>query len=212
MAQNRGQEGDPINSVESGCEAVPSSVASDRDALYGPKLSFESQIRATLFDSWINVLLVAAPVGIALHAVKANPIAIFVTNFIAIIPLAAMLSYATEEIAMRCGATIGGLLNASFGNAVELIVAIFALVKREIVIVQTSLIGSMLSNLLLVLGMCFYFGGANRIEQHFNIAVANTAIAIFPVVMAGLILPTALHWMSNADQAKTSVRSRGMSS
>ena len=75
-----------------------------------------SQLRATLLNSYINVLLVMAPVGIALNYVKGiSPVAVFVVNFIAIIPLAAMLSYATEEIALRTGETIGGLLNATFG-------------------------------------------------------------------------------------------------
>jgi hypothetical protein len=74
-----------------------------------------SQLKATIFNSWINVLLLAAPVGIALHFVNISPVAVFVVNFIAIIPLAALLSYATEEIAIRVGETLGGLLNATFG-------------------------------------------------------------------------------------------------
>src|SRR5262249_12119160 len=77
--------------------------------------SIIGQLRHALFNSWINVLLVAAPVGIALHFAKVNPTAVFVVNFIAIIPLAGLLSYATEEIAIRVGETLGGLLNASFG-------------------------------------------------------------------------------------------------
>lgn len=80
------------------------------------KFTAWGQIRATVFNSYINVLLIAAPVGIALSQVKSvNPVVVFVVNFIAIIPLAAMLSYATEEIALRTGETIGGLLNATFG-------------------------------------------------------------------------------------------------
>lgn len=79
------------------------------------KYTVASQLRATLFNSWINVLLVFVPVGIAVHFTNITPIGIFVINFIAIIPLAAMLSYATEEIALRTGETIGGLLNATFG-------------------------------------------------------------------------------------------------
>ena len=79
------------------------------------KFTLFSQVRYTIFNSWINVLIIAAPVGIALHFTTVNPIAVFVVNFIAIIPLAAMLSYATEEISLRTGETIGGLLNASFG-------------------------------------------------------------------------------------------------
>ena len=79
------------------------------------KFTAASQLRATLFNSWINVLLVFVPVGIAVNFTNIAPVGIFVINFIAIIPLAAMLSYATEEIALRTGETIGGLLNATFG-------------------------------------------------------------------------------------------------
>jgi len=83
-----------------------------------PKEPFtvRNQLQRTFLNSWINMLLVAAPVGIAINFVHGmTPIAIFVVNFIAIIPLAAMLSFATEEIALRTGETLGGLLNASFG-------------------------------------------------------------------------------------------------
>ena len=82
-----------------------------------PKKKFTplSQFKATVFNSWINILLLAVPVGIALNYVDVDPVAVFVVNFIGIIPLAAMLSYATEEIALRTGETIGGLLNATFG-------------------------------------------------------------------------------------------------
>ena len=73
------------------------------------------QIKATIFNSWINILFLMVPVGIAVNYVHINPIAVFVINFIAIIPLAAMLSYATEEIAYHTGETFGGLLNATFG-------------------------------------------------------------------------------------------------
>ena len=75
-----------------------------------------NQIRRTLLGSWLNILLLAAPVGIAINYVEAVPrVAVFVVNFIAIIPLAALLGFATEEIALRTGEVVGGLLNASFG-------------------------------------------------------------------------------------------------
>ena len=90
-------------------------------------------------------MLVFVPVGIALHEVESvSRIVVFVINFLAIIPLAAMLSFATEELALYVGETLGGLLNASFGNAVELIVSIIALAQKKIVIVQTSLVGASL--------------------------------------------------------------------
>jgi Ca2+:H+ antiporter len=92
-------------------------------------------------------------------------------------------------------------LNASFGNAVELIVAIIALVHNEVTIVQTSLIGSMLSNLLLVMGMCFFFGGYNRIEQKFNEVVAQTAASLLALAVGSLIIPTAFHmWAAGTFQ------------
>lgn len=85
-----------------------------------------NQIQRTLLSSWINVLLVAAPVGIVLGAIpNMNPIAIFVVNFIAIIPLAALLGFATEEIALRTGETLGGLLNASFGYVLRIAAAVY---------------------------------------------------------------------------------------
>ncbi|ETN42232.1 calcium/proton exchanger [Cyphellophora europaea CBS 101466] len=169
------------------------------------KFTVGNQLRAVLFNSWINILLIASPVGIALHFAKVQPIAIFVVNFIAIIPLAALLSYATEEIALRTGEVIGGLLNASFGNAVELIVSIIALVKDQTLIVQTSLIGSMLSNLLLVLGMCFFFGGVNRLEQNFNITVAQTASSLLFLSVSSLLIPTAFDEFARiGDQSQAS--------
>lgn len=169
-----------------------------------PKLGFMPQFKA-VFGSWINILLIFVPIGIALNyalphdadANKTNGIIIFVMNFIAIIPLAAVLSYATEELAMYIGEVLGGLLNASFGNAVELIVSIIALIQGKVLIVQTSLIGSMLSNLLLVLGMCFFFGGINRPEQHFNITVAQTAASLLALAIGSLIIPTAFGLFAN---------------
>ena len=97
-------------------ESQANSNDSDPENNKKPKFSAWSQIRYSLFNSWVNILLICAPIGIALHAIKTiNPIAVFVVNFIAIVPLAGTLSYATEEIALRTGETIGGLLNASFG-------------------------------------------------------------------------------------------------
>lgn len=161
------------------------------------------QLRAILW-SWPNILLVFVPLGIALNFVPSlNRIVVFVLNFLAIIPLAGILSFATEETALRIGETFGGLLNASFGNATELIVSIIALTKNEILIVQTSLIGSMLSNLLLVLGMCFFFGGINRMEQMFNITVAQTAMSLLALAVGSLIIPTVFQEWSDANDAET---------
>ncbi|KAJ6141596.1 hypothetical protein N7470_009986 [Penicillium chermesinum] len=178
------------------------------------RFTLASQLRATVFNSWINVLILAAPAGIALYAVGANSVAIFVVNFIAIIPLAAMLSYATEEIALRyvCFWSLC-LVEEDHGGLT--IPSEPLLVQDEVLIVQASLIGSMLSNLLLVMGMCFFCGGINRMEQHFNVTVAQTAASLLALAVASLIIPTAFHNWSDAKPAdlisNTAQLSRGTS-
>ena len=87
-------------------------------------MSFLHLTWQTLKSNYVNVLLVFVPVGIVLGAMGMNPTAVFIVNFMAIIPLAALLSFATEELSAKMGQTLGGLMNASFGNAVELIVSI----------------------------------------------------------------------------------------
>ncbi|KAL8947310.1 MAG: hypothetical protein Q9222_006397 [Ikaeria aurantiellina] len=129
---------------------------------------FYDTVKKICLSSWVNVLLVFVPVGIAVNFAGVNPTIIFAMNAIAIIPLAGMLAYATESVAHRLGDTLGALLNVSFGNAVELIILI-ALVKNEIRIVQASLLGSILANLLLILGMSFLIGGLQYQEQIYNI-------------------------------------------
>lgn len=100
-----------------------------------------------------------------------------------------------------------------FSNAVELIVAILALVKKETVIVKTSLIGSMLSNLLLVMGMCFFFGGLRRNEQYFNVTVAGTAASLLALATGSLIIPTAFDLFTtntHATDVDVTALSRGV--
>ena len=104
--------------------------------------------------SWFNVLLIFIPVAWAMEFSHQSDTVIFVFSMLAIIPLASMLGFATEQLALRVGDSLGGLLNATFGNAVELLISILALVKGELDIVQASMIGSILSNTLIVLGMC----------------------------------------------------------
>ena len=109
-------------------------------------------LREILLSSYVNVLLVFMPLGIVSGALGWSPMLTFVFNFLAIMALASLLSFATEELSKEVGQTIGGLLNASFGNATELIVSIVALKNGQIKLVQASMLGSILSNLLLVSG------------------------------------------------------------
>jgi len=157
--------------------------------------------KVTLYSNYVNILLVFVPVGIVAGAMGWDPTVVFILNFFAIVPLAAVLSFATEEISMKLGQTMGGLLNATFGNAVELIVSIVALKDNQIRIVQSSMLGSILSNMLLVLGCCFIAGGihntrtgtASGIEQDFNSTVASTMSSLMTVAAASLIIPATLY-------------------
>jgi Ca2+:H+ antiporter len=110
-------------------------------------------------------MLVFVPVGIAAKLVHLRPEIVFSMNAIAIIPLAGLLAHATEVVAARVGDALGALLNVSFGNAVELILFIILLASDQIEVVQASLLGSILANLLLILGMAFLLGGLKYQEQ-----------------------------------------------
>ncbi|KAL7622074.1 Vacuolar membrane antiporter [Parahypoxylon ruwenzoriense] len=162
--------------------------------------------KATLLSSPVNVLLVAVPIGIIAGQAGWDPVAVFVINFFAIIPLAAVLSFATEEISANLGEALGGLLNATFGNAVELIVSVIALRDRQIEVVKSSMIGSILSNLLLVMGMCFFFGGianmrdehGNGREQSFQTITAQTTSSLMTLSAASMILPGTLFMIINS--------------
>ena len=156
-------------------------------------MRFYANSKNTLLASWFNILLVFVPVGIAVHFAGANPTIVFAMNAIAIIPLAGLLAHATEAVASTLGDTIGALLNVTFGNAVELIIFIIALVKNEIRIVQASLVGSILSNLLLILGMCFLFGGLKYREQIYNSTVTQMSACLLSLSVTSLLLPTAFH-------------------
>lgn len=153
-----------------------------------------------LFCSVFNILLVFVPVGIILNYTNVEPYVVFTVNAIAIVPLAGMLAYATEAVALRVGDAMGALLNVTFGNATELIIFIIALTKNEIRIVQASLIGSILSNLLLILGMCFLFGGLRFREQIYNNTVTQMSACLLSLSMASLVLPTAFHASFSNEQ------------
>ncbi|KAF2830333.1 vacuolar calcium ion transporter-like protein /H(+) exchanger [Ophiobolus disseminans] len=155
-----------------------------------------------LTSSYVNVLLAFVPVGIIAGIMGWNPTAVFILNFISIIPLAALLSFATEELSAKMGQTFGGLMNATFGNAVELIVSIVALKQGEIRIVQSSMLGSILSNILLVLGCCFLAAGIREQESSFNETVASTMSSLMAVASASLIIPATLYAVMRNDEKK----------
>jgi len=189
------------------------------DRKVGKAPSWLASFRAAILSSWINVLLVFIPIGWALHFVKdggnasITDTAVFVTTFISIIPLAGLLGFATEEAAMRMGQTLGGLLNATLGNAVELIVAILALIKCELAVVQSSLVGSILSNILLVLGMCFFAGGLRFSEQSFGDTGAQINSSLLVTSVIAILIPAGFHAAFSGndpnEQADVLAMSRG---
>jgi Ca2+:H+ antiporter len=150
---------------------------------------FVIHTKNAICHSWINVLLIFVPIGIAAEAAHLSPTIVFAMNAVAIVPLAGLLSHATESVASRLGDTLGALLNVSFGNAVELIIFIIALVKNEIRIVQASLLGSILANLLLILGMAFLLGGLRYREQIYNSTVTQMSACLLSLSVMSLLLP-----------------------
>lgn len=149
--------------------------------------------RWLVFNSRINLLSIFIPLGIAAKLGNWGALPVFLFNFIAIIPLAKMLGDATEQVSVRLGQTLGGLLNATFGNAVELIVAIAALFQGQLRIVQMSLIGSILSNLLLVLGCSFLAGGLYRPENTFAQTAAQASGSIMTLGCFTMVVPAAYY-------------------
>eukprot|EP01023_Acetabularia_acetabulum_P031259 TRINITY_DN29392_c0_g1_i5.p1 TRINITY_DN29392_c0_g1~~TRINITY_DN29392_c0_g1_i5.p1 ORF type:complete len:548 (-),score=76.15 TRINITY_DN29392_c0_g1_i5:225-1868(-) len=148
---------------------------------------------ADLFiSSFLNILLVCIPLGIIADKLNWGPVCVFSLNFCGIIPLALMLGEVTEDLALRFGQVIGGLINATFGNVVELILSLVALQKGLFEVVQMSLLGSILSNMLLVLGCCFLFGGIYYHQQNFNQIANKVCNSLLFLSVIALVIPSAL--------------------
>ncbi|KAK7397592.1 hypothetical protein QQX98_013037 [Neonectria punicea] len=192
----------PSAQVEgSGSVVEPPSKTEEQTTITNPepekKRSLIDEIRRNAWlavtCSWLNVLLIFVPVGIVVAEIDGiHGGIVFGMNAVAIIPLAGLLAFATESVALEMGDALGALLNVTFGNAVELIIFI-ALVKDEIRIVQASLLGSILANLLLILGMAFFLGGLRFREQIYNSTVTQMSACLLSLAVTSLVLPTAFH-------------------
>src|ERR1041384_1857124 len=129
---------------------------------------------------WLLALLIFIPVSSILYLMHGNEVLIFVTAALAIVPVAGQIGEATEELAKYFGPSIGGLLNATFGNAAELIITIMAGGEGEVDLVRASIAGSIIGNILLVLGLSVFLGGLKFKRQKFSkdVAGAHTVMRI----------------------------------
>src|SRR5215212_2680456 len=135
---------------------------------------------------WLGVFI---PIAIAVELAHADPIIVFGAAALGVIPCAAMMGDATEAIAARTGPGIGGLLNVTFGNAPELIIAFFALREGLQEVVKASIVGSIIGNILLVMGAAMLVGGWTRDKQSFSRTAANAQSAMLMLALAALIAP-----------------------
>ena len=162
----------------------------DRLKTFEPPTAIEALTEIVLGKGALSWCLAGAPLALLSVYLQWGDTWVFWLNFVTLIPLASILGDFTEELALHTNETIGGLINASFGNAVEVVVAINALLAGEIRVVQGSLLGSIFSNLLLVLGCCFFFGGLKHKEQKFNATAASANMGLLALSSIALVLPT----------------------
>lgn len=145
----------------------------------------------------LNLFFVFIPVALVLEFLHADPTAIFLTSALAIIPLAGLMGKATEHLTSHVGAGIGGLLNASLGNAAELIIALVALRAGLHDVVKASITGSILGNILLVLGAAMTAGGFRYQQQQFNRTAAGMGASLLLLAAIGLVVPALFHFTAS---------------
>ena len=140
-------------------------------------------------EGWPYLLVPLIPVAIVLEFLHADAVAVFAASALGVIPTAALMGRATEELAARSGPGIGGLLNVTFGNAPELIIALFALGAGLHEVVKASLVGSILGNILLVLGVSMLVGGRKRDRQRFELRAATAQSLMLLLATVALVMP-----------------------
>jgi Ca2+:H+ antiporter len=145
--------------------------------------------RALLAESILNWLLLGIPISVFLWLSHAPETLTFLVSAVALVPLAGLIGQATEDIAASTGPTAGGLLNVTFGNATELVVAVLALTHGLDEVVKASITGSILGNALLVLGMSMVAGGWGRERVYFNRTAASTAAATLLLAVTAMVMP-----------------------
>ena len=166
-------------------------------------------LRTGFASSWLSALLLLAPVVVILERLGAGELVVFVVAALAIIPLAGIIGHATEDVALHTGPGIGGFLNATLGNAVELIIAFLALRAGLHEVVKASIAGSILGNVLLVLGLAMLAGGFNRVRQRFNRTAAGASAAMLALAASALVMPAIFQFsiFGRLDEPDPQIRS-----
>lgn len=147
-------------------------------------------------DIFLLAMLIFVPISVVVEWLHVNPVVVFIVSGLAIIPLAAWIANSTEAIATVIGAAFGGLLNATFGNATEMIVSIVALKAGLVDVVKASLTGSLIANLLLALGLAILVGGLRFSEQSFQPTVARINASSLTLAVIVLLTPAAMQLTS----------------
>jgi len=165
-----------------------------------PSLSKKTKVKKKMFgmgiiklllDFWpLTLLMIFIPVGCCSAYFHWGPATTFILNFLAIVPMAWLIGQCTEDVASKLGQVYGGLVNAWMGNVVEMVLIIAALKHNEVVVVRATLIGSILSNILLVAGCSFFFGGLKYKVQEFNTMSAGILCSLLMFSVLCLGLPT----------------------
>lgn len=141
-------------------------------------------------SNWLNVLLIFVPITIVLEFAHGDPTLLFITSALGIVPLAGLLGESTEALSVKAGERIGGLLNATLGNAAELIITVVAIQAGLLDVVKASITGSILGNLLLVLGASLLAGGIKNGVQKFDRGSVSIMMTTMTIAIIGLIVPS----------------------
>ena len=159
-------------------------------------------------SSLIYLLLIFTPIAIALEFINTDHIVIFVVASVALIPLAKLIGDSTEHLSVHYGATLGSLLNVTFGNAAEIIIAIVAINAGLIDLVKASITGAILGNILLIFGLSILAGGIRYKEQYFSQENVGLQSSMLFLAIIGLAIPTILVNTLNADGTDTSIENQ----
>lgn len=156
--------------------------------------------------AYLDLLLVALPAALlAEYVFHLSEAWVFILSCVSIVPLAKWLGVATEHIAEHAGSNVGGLLNATFGNAAELIIAAVALNRGLFDVVKASLTGSIIGNVLLVMGASFVIGGMRHNVQHFNVPAVRAQGSMLMLAAIALVIPAVFHTLAAPDAGMFSV-------